>query len=114
MKLPKNIPILSFLGRYWLLCVLFAIFLAVTLNDALFRHVGTFVYLPALATGVVVVALFLRHIFFAESLDEDVRTGKFNLWWDNELSPAEKTRWILGFTLGTFLWVAIIAAALIR
>ncbi len=114
MKLPHNIPILSFLGRYWLLIVLFIAFLCLTLNETAFQRVGAILYAPALASAALLVVVFLRHIFFGKSLDEDVRTGKFNDWWDNVLSPAEKVRWILGVTLGLFLGVSLIVSALAK
>lgn len=114
MKLPVNIPILSFLGRYWLLVVLFAVFLAITLNDSLFQKLGVVIYGPCLCTLALLIVVFLRHIFFTQSLDEDVRTGKFVEWWDNVLQPAEKVRWILVATIGFFIGVSLIISALAR
>jgi len=114
MKLSRNIPILSFLGRYWMLLVLFAGFLWLTLNETAFQKVGAILYAPALATAAFLIMVFLRHIFFSKSLDEDVRTGKFNDWWDNALTPSEKVRWILGVTVGLFLGVCWIVAALAK
>jgi len=114
MKLPVNIPILSFLGRYWLLFALFVVFLGLTLDDALFQKVGVVIYGPCLSTLALLIVVFLRHIFFAASLDEDVRTGNFTKWWDEVLEPAEKVRWILITTIGLFLGICLIVSALAR
>lgn len=114
MKLPINIPIVSFFGRYWLLAGLFIVFLLLTLNEHIFQAIGTFVYAPPLCTLSLLLVVFLRHIFFAKSLDEDVRTGKFVEWWDDLLSPQEKARWILGVTCALFVGICQIIAALAK
>jgi hypothetical protein len=114
MKLPFNIPIVSFLGRYWILILLFVGFLFLTFNSALFTATGPLLYAPVLATLALLVTVFLRHIFWSKSLDEDVRTGNFEKWWDEALSPAEKVRWILGVTVAAFIGVCIIIAAVAK
>ena len=113
MKLQKNIPILSFLGRYWILLTLFAGFLLLTLNETAFQKVGAILYIPSLASGSLVVAVFLRHIFFPSTLDEDVRTGFYIEAW-KQLSASERVRWVLGITTALFLGVCGIAAALAK
>jgi len=57
---------------------------------------------------------FLRHIFWRKTLDEDVRAERFHEWWDHYLAPAEKVRWILGVTIGLFLGICQIIAALAK
>ena len=114
MKLSRNIPVLSFLGRYWLLLLLFVAFLLLTLNERLFQAVGAVLYAPVLATVAMLAAAFLRHIFWRKTLDEDVRTERFHEWWDQYLAPAEKARWILVVTLGLFLGICQIIAALAK
>jgi len=114
MKLPFNIPVVSFFGRYWLLLLVFAAFFAASLNDWLFQKCGAILYAPALAAVALLIVALLRNVFYSKTLDEDIRTERFHGWWETAITPAEKVRWILGVTVGFFLGVCWIIAALAK
>ncbi len=112
-QLPFNVPILSFLARYWLCLVILVISVWAAQNKELFAAAWMFIYMPGLVVGALLMTALVRHLFYRRTLDEDVRTGDFVKWWDEELSRKEKVRWILGMTIALFLGICHLLSGLL-
>jgi len=106
-----NIPILSFLKRYWLLLVMLALALVLCLTDLPFKLAGMFVFLPARGLGAIIVALLIRHLFFRQTLELDVDNGDFVTWW-KALAPRDRVFANLAIMAVLFLGLCHIAASL--
>ncbi len=109
----KKNNLASFIKRYWPLLVLFVVSLSLTQPDALFDIFGTVIYLPLLLSGAVLGALLARHLFYADSLDEDAHSGFFVAAW-KLLSPRERVFANLTVTCVLIVVAGIIAAALVK
>ncbi len=108
----KNIPFISYIRRYWILLIVFAVALVAAMSH-LFDIIGTLVYLPVLAVGAVLVSLLIRHLFFSQTLDADVHSGDFVKWWQT-MEPCSRVVLNLAAMGILFLGVCYIAAALIK
>lgn len=113
MKPPSQLPIVSYFKRYWLLLILFGLFLAVSLNDLLFKVAGTLIYGPTLILGAMIVALLIRNIFNADTTDADADSGYTAREWKNQ-SAEFRLRWAKIEILVYFLGGCIVLSALIR
>jgi hypothetical protein len=108
-----NIPILTYLTRYWLLLLATALAILLSLWEPGFQRVGALIYLPALTLGAAVASTLCTHLWFRESVDKETHDGTFLAEWRS--LPAE-TR--VGLTIllrvGFFIGCCIVAAALAK
>ena len=109
----KNIPFISYIRRYWILLCSFAVLLSGALSESLFRVAGTLIYLPLLTVGAVLVALLIRHLFFAQTLDKDVHDSLFVESWKS-LSTRDRIIFNLAAMGVLFLGTCWIAAGLVK
>lgn len=100
----RNIPVISFFTRVstWLLLVFMLVsnFLVIwqhpvwswwtvnmegyTVHETftLFQLLGAVLYVPALAGVVMFVALLIRHLYWRQSIDADIQSGKYLKDWE--------------------------------
>lgn len=111
----KGNTILSFIGRYWILAVLFGISIAPTIPqiDLPFRELGAIIYAPSLVLGALLCALIMRHSFFPNTLDNDSHSGYFTTEWQ-KLEPLERIKWNLIICSVLFVGSCMIFAALAK
>ena len=106
----KTVPVLGFFLRYWKLILLNVILVWMALNDAVFAHLGSLIYLPAIGSSLLTTTLFLRHLFYTSTLDADAAKGTFTDEW-RALDP--RTRQILtcAYFGILFIGLALVAAS---
>jgi len=108
--MKKNIPILSFITRYWMLLILAVVTVALCLNDRIFQMLGALIYIPAACTVAVVVQLLIVHLFFRETIDKDAHDGTYLAEW-RALDPRTRIILTVVYRVGILLALSIIAAA---
>ena len=111
--MKTNIPILSYLSRYWHLLALLTLAIFLVQSEALFQRFGMFVYIPAGPLAAVVLALLIRHLFFRQTLDLDVHSGDFVMWW-KALPPRDRVLANLSAMAVLFLGSCLVIAAVIK
>lgn len=75
--MPTNIPVITYLQRYWLILVASAVFIALCLNDWAFQHFGALIYIPAVALVSISTLLLVVHLLFRETIDKYIHDGDF-------------------------------------
>lgn len=107
----KPIPILSFIRRYWLIILFAHLFMALCLNNTIFTYVGAPLYILPVSTIALMLALFLRHIFYQQTLDADAADDTFVREW-RALSSEKRQILTCIYTCVFFLGVCLIAASI--
>ena len=129
----RNWPLLTFLQRTWMLLVFTIVSNFLTLWNhvfvwlptafdqwghpvdwrglTLFDICGAVLYVPALASTAVWVALLCLHLFFRQTLDADAHSGKYVHDW-RALEPRDRIYASVILRVGIILAIAIIAASM--
>lgn len=105
-----NIPIITYVQRYWMLILAAAALVSLCLNDKVFALLGALVYIPAVASVATLVFLLIIHLFFRETIDKDWHNGTYVAEW-RSLEPKTRITLTVALVVGLFLSVAIIAAS---
>lgn len=71
----------GWLRRNWLAIVLFVICAFLALDEALFKTLGTLIYVPVLGFLAIICAMFARRMLAQHTTDADAADGTFNLNW---------------------------------
>lgn len=106
----RSLLIIGFFIRYWPLLIFNVLLVLAALNDAVFAHLGSLIYLPSVGSSLLTCTLFLRHLFYTNTLDADATNGTFLREW-RELDP--KMRQILAAVYFGILFIglALVAAS---
>ena len=104
----RSLPLVGFILRYWLLILFAVVAVSGTLNDTVFAHFGTLIYIVGVSSIVIVVALLIRHLFFRETLDRYVAQGDFTREWE-QMTPWARQILAFGYFATILLAVAIVA-----
>lgn len=131
--MKTNFPIITFLQRSWMLTVFmvlsnFAVLSnheffkiwtrdndgnVVYVGQTLFQILGAVLYIPAMASVVVWVALLFRHLYFRESIDKDINDGTYLLDW-RAVTPTTRI-WVTNFVLiGMIIALCILCSTLAK
>ena len=109
-----NVPILSFLRNQWPLLLITVAFYALTLNDTLFAKIGAIMYIPVVVGLAGLCTQFGIHIFFRESLEDDIDKGEWLANWDKFKDSPYYIPTTLAVFVGIFHGICIIAASLAK
>jgi hypothetical protein len=105
----KNLPILTFLARHWLLLVLLAVTVYACLDEQLFQKIGALLYVPAQSAVAIVVSLLIVHLLFRGTVDRDIHDDTFLANW-RLLDQRTRTILTVAILVAVFHSVALIAA----
>jgi len=108
-----NIPVWSWLTRYWLNLVGVVVLVIVMQNESFFQSLGTLTYIPAVAFVGFTVAFLLRHLTFRRTLDNDMTSGRFVDEW-YLLTPERRQILTAAYTIGILIFVAIVILAVAK
>lgn len=106
----RDVPVLSFVGRYWKLVIFTVAIVQAALDDTVFAHLGSLIYLPAVGSSLLTCTLFLRHLFFHQTLDADASSGTFVREWQALSAERRQTLTCVYFGI-LFVGLALVAAA---
>lgn len=127
--IKSNIPLITFFARTWMLLVFMLLANWAVLNKheyfvkqlpdgtsqgvTLFEILGAVLYVPAIASVVVFVALLVLHLFFRDTLDKDAHDGTYIADW-RALTSSERV-WIgTVIRVGFFIGFCILCASMAR
>lgn len=108
--MKKNIPILTFVSRHWLLIVLAIGGITAILNESLFVRFGSLLFIPGVVFLAALVAYFLIHLRFRGTIDKDIHSGRYLADWE-ALTSAQRQYVTMGYVVGVMIFVALIAAS---
>lgn len=80
------------------------------LDDPIFAHLGSLVYVPAVGSVLLDATLMLRHLFYRQTLDLDAANGTFAREW-RELDPRTCQILTAVYFSALFLGLALVAAS---
>ena len=106
-----NIPILTYLQRYWFLLALAAGSVALTFSNTLFSRLGSLLYVPALVLVAVACNLLVTHLWFRETIDKETHDGTFLTEWRG-LTAERRVTLTIAVRIAIFIGTCLIAAAL--
>lgn len=107
--ISKFAPVISFFVRYWFLLLATAFGFFVSLNDSIFKNIGTLGYVWGVFFLAITCAFFARHTIFRRTIELYVGGDDFVKEW-NSLTPSERQRLTFQYT-ATFIIAAAIVAA---
>lgn len=132
--MTRNIPIITFLQRTWMLLVFTVLCNFLTLWNHVFVWVpngrdewgnvawrgltlldlcGAVLLVPALASAVVWTALLFIHLYFRDTLDKDVHDGTYLKDW-REIGPVHRV-WVRNLILiGSIIGFCILCSSLAK
>jgi len=107
-----NLPILSFLRRYWWLIVILYIGYVMVRSESVFAVLDVFGYLPLAFASWVGLVLLWRNLFNRKTTDQYVDSGRYVKDFDS--LPAREKVWFTMIQAGCYLvGGAIITAAIV-
>lgn len=130
----KNIPIISFVQRAWLL-IIFTILTnciplwnhafwyvntgkdewgnAVWQGVTVFDIVGSVSYIPGIVLAAYLMTVFATHIYFRQTIDLDAHNGTYVRDWQ-ELTSSQRVLYATIIRVGTLIASALIAAGIVK
>ncbi|MEO6846182.1 MAG: hypothetical protein ABI254_02920 [Chthoniobacterales bacterium] len=109
----KNIPILSYFTRYWILLTLLVGGILLWVSPEIYQHIGGFIELPMLYLGAWVIALLARHVFNFDTSDADAHSNWFSDHW-KRLPDETRIRLTVYERIAYLLGACLIAAAIAK
>lgn len=109
----RNIPLLTFLSRYWILSVLVLASACAALSEGIFQRLGALAYAPVLVLLATWLNCFVTHLWFRQTLDEDAHNGTYVEEW-RSLSPRDRIDFSSRIRCAVFIGTAIIIHAVAK
>ncbi len=99
----------SFFSRYWGFLVACAVFLALVLDNWVFKYLGALTYLPLLSFGVFILAFVMRYILNKRTTDAYIETDAYEK--DFAALPTIHKCWIVQVQFLVYILVIAILAS---
>ena len=112
-KIPSNLPLVTFVSRYWLLLVIEIGLIKLSLSATLFAKFGTLLLVPVTVITAVVLNLLVTHLWFRGTVDADAHAGKYIEDW-KQLTPKERVYAAIAVRAFIFIGTATVVAALVK
>lgn len=133
--MKRNIPVIAFFTRVstWFLTIFMLVsnFLVLwqhpvyswwtvnmegyTVHESftMFQLFGAVLYIPAIFSVAAWVSLFFRHMYFRQSIDADIQSGRYMLDWD-AIGPVHRTWQTNVVLIGVLIAICILCSSLAK